>query len=483
MFSGPARGEGRGVREEGRASQLPAEGDPALLRDFLHDSVGCLRGLYQKYGPIVAYSKGSNPTLFAFGQEYNRELHTNPEAFWLSSGFPGPKNSPQRRFSHGLFGLNGDKHQQARRLLMPPFRKEAVENYHPSLVRLVEQMLAGWRPGQVRDLARDMQEFALRVTSNILFGIDDLETARAIEILFEEWMDLNHETYFAAILPIAGSTNHYERLLSAAARLEAHLHQLLQQRQAAGPGGNDLLAVLLRLQAEGLLSEAEVVGHLHTLFNAAYHTTTSALTWSFFLLAQHPFALHELLGELTARLDGGAPSVAQLGRLPLLERVIKEGLRILPPVVYSPRISRATAALGAYVLPPGATVVASHYVTHHMPDLFTRPEHFLPERWRETAPSPYAYFPFGAGPRMCVGAAFALHLLKVTLSMVWQRFRVTVIDGIRIDRHATLTLGPRQGIPVLIHAQDGRFRTCRVEGNIHEMVEFPDERRGVSRAA
>jgi cytochrome P450 len=117
-------------------------------------------------------------------------------------------------------------------------------------------------------------------------------------------------------------------------------------------------------------------------------------------------------------------------------------------------------------------VVASHYITHHMPDLYPEPERFRPDRWLEIAPSPYAYLPFGAGSRMCLGAPFALLMLKVSLSIMLQRYRLTVVPGSRIDRHCTLTLGPLQGIPMQIHLQDGNFSSSPVAGNIHDLVDL-----------
>ena len=130
-------------------------------------------------------------------------------------------------------------------------------------------------------------------------------------------------------------------------------------------------------------------------------------------------------------------------------------------------------ALGPFNLPQGTLVVTSHYVTHHMPELFPEPECFRPDRWLQAAPSPYAYLPFGAGPRMCLGAPFATLMLKVALPMILQRFRLTVVPGARIDRRSTLTLGPRFGIPMLIENQDRRFTASPVAGDIHEMVELP----------
>lgn len=452
------------------AYRFPPIGRPEHLEGFLHDSVGCLRKLQQIYGTAVAFRKDQGHVLFAFGPEYNRVLHVDPELFHTISGFPGPKNSSHRRFGNGLFATNGERHQQHRRLLMPPFRKEAVESYRGRFVALTEDLIAGWRPGQVVDMAAAIKDFALRLTGTVLFGLGDAAAARAVEPVFEEWLELSHSVFFGSVLPIDYPVEDYDHMLDAAARLEARLKEVIRQRAARGTDGADLLALLLRLRAAGQFTEAEVQGQLHTLFNAAYHTTTSALTWVLFLLAQHGDVLAELLDDLNGGADDGSPAG---GPLPLLDRVIKESLRLLPPVVYAPRLSKRPAELGEYRVPAETMVVCSHYVTHHLPTCYPEPERFLPDRWLSATTPLYAYLPFGAGPRMCLGTPFALLLLKIAVPLIFQRRRLTVVPGTRIDRHATLTLGTRSVLPMVVARADGRFSTSAVEGDIHEMVHLP----------
>ncbi len=459
----------------GQPAPLPAIGDPIHVRDFLYDSVGCLRRLHQTYGSLVAFLKGQACSLFAFGPDYNRTVLTNPDGYHFSGGFPGPKKSAHRRFGHGLFGLNGEAHQRQRRLLMPPFRKEAVESYRELIVQLTEQLLAGWKEDREVDLAVAVREFVLRITTQVLFGLEDFELAQAVEAAFEEWVERNHEIFFVAFLPIDGVPGRYEEMVDAAERLEQLLQALVQQKRARPSSGEDVLALMLRARDAGELADVEVIGHMHSLFNAAYHTSTSALTWTLFLLAEHPSVMRQLLAEMESTLGGGAPTLAQLNQLPVLERTIKESMRVLPPVVYAPRIAVQPAALGPYHLPRGTLVVTSHYLTHHLPELYPQPDRFLPDRWLHANPSPYAYLPFGAGPRMCIGAPFVMLMLKTVLPMISQRFRLTVVPGARIDRKSDITLSPRWGVPVIIRRQDRRFSSTPIHGNIHEILQLPSE--------
>lgn len=208
------------------------------------------------------------------------------------------------------------------------------------------------------------------------------------------------------------------------------------------------------------------------LFIAADEAAHNALTWLPFLLAQHPAVLSALRDELDGRLRGAAPTVEDLDALPLLDRVVKEGMRLLPPVVYGIRLTSAPCELGGYTLPEGATVWFSHYVTHMLPELYPRPRRFLPERWETLAPSLYAYLPFGAGPRACIAGLLARMEIKIVLAMMVQRYTPTVADGATVDRHVTVTMAPKNGMLMRIGRRCDRPARATVRGNIREMVEF-----------
>jgi cytochrome P450 len=448
------------------------EGSPEEAQEFLHDPVGCMRRLQRRHGLTIAFRKGQAGGLFAFGPEHNRQLFANPDAFAIVSRFPGPRHSAQRRFGRGLFSMNGAEHQEQRRLLMPPFRKDQLGAYHEALLDLTEGLLAGWRAGTELDLWAQMKEHALRITTRLLFGVADQAVGHAIEALFEEWLDLNHVVSFSSLLPIPAPPGCYERLLAVAERLEGELQRLVQRKRSAGVAGGDVLAILLRAQDAGAIGPVEVIGQTITLFNAAYHTTTAALTWTLFLLAQHPRVMRRLDAELHGTLGGSAPTPELLGRLPLLERIIKESLRLLPPVVYLPRITTRSTELGGCELAAGTMVLLSPYVTHHLPRVFVRPQRFEPDRWLKGAPAPAAYIPFGGGARQCLGAPFAMQVLKVTLALLLQRWRLRVVPGARIERQGTLSLGARHGVPMEVHEADGQFARSPVIGNIHEMVDL-----------
>jgi cytochrome P450 len=221
------------------------------------------------------------------------------------------------------------------------------------------------------------------------------------------------------------------------------------------------------------MTDTELVGQTAILFMASFETTASALTWTLFLLAQHPAVMHRLMDELDAVLSGNPPNEEQLQRLPFLGWVIQESMRVLAPVPYTVRASTRYANIGPHRVPTGARVICSHYLTHHLPDLYPEPERFRPERWQEIEPNQYEYMPFSAGPRMCIGAMFATQLLKISLAMMLQRFRFAVVPGTRIDRVVRITMQPRHRLPMSILKNDRKFVATQVHGQIREMVSLP----------
>jgi cytochrome P450 len=447
---------------------------------FVSDPIPVMRSLYGERGPVIAFgninrfSESERLLVMAFGPEYNRQILSDPNIF-RSRGMvlQGPQGSAHQRIRFGLISMNGEQYLQQRKLLMPPFHKKSMEGYRDAIVNLTAQMLDSWRAGEQRDIGRDMQTLALRVASTILFGGSRPREADRIGHMIEEWLAMcfRRRVWFFQV-NVPGTP--YRRLLAHAERLEAEIRAMIDHRRQKETGGRDVLSILVRARDEdgASMTEGELIGQANILFTAAHETNTAALTWTLFLLSQHPRVMAELLDELRGELHGDAPSIDQLHRLSLLERVIKESLRIIPPVVWSTRIVDQPVLLGPYHLPKGSRVIYSQYMTHHLPELYPNPERFDPDRWLSTEPSPYAYLPFGGGPRMCIGYAFSMTVLRITLAMILQRYRLSLVPGARIDRNYAVTLSPKYGMPMMVHKQDRQFTREIPRGDIHEMVDL-----------
>jgi cytochrome P450 len=455
-------------------SPTPIFGARGNMFCFFSDPVGYMCRLRRRYGEIAAFVKGSRGMVFAFGPAYNQLLLSNPGQFHVTGiTVPGPPNSAQRRLGFGLLSMNADQHREHRRMLSPPFHARAIGTYRDSIVSITQELLEEWQTRQRLNLAVEMKKYTLRVASKVLFGIDHEAEAQELGGMMARWLDMNSSLSVRLWLVDRPGTP-YRRMLRFAEILEKRLLKLLDRQRVFAAQGQDVLSILIQAhEQEGTtITDAELIGHANILFNAAHETTSNALTWTLFLLSQHPEIASDLLDELTSVLHGTAPTTEQFPKLVLLERVIKESLRILPPAVYNARRTTEAFALGPYEMPAGSTIAFSHYVTHHSPDLFPDPEKFRPERWVAAQPTPYEYLPFSAGPRICLGASFAMMELKIALAMMLQRYRLDLVPGARIDRKVAVTMSPRHGMPVTIHRQDGQFRAGRVRGNIREMVEL-----------
>ncbi len=205
-----------------------------------------------------------------------------------------------------------------------------------------------------------------------------------------------------------------------------------------------------------------------------HETSANALTWTLFLLSQHPEIAADLLDELDGVLQGKAPSIEHLQQLPLLERVIKESMRILPPVPWNARVTSKPTSLEGYELPTGTEVWVSIYHTHRNADIYPEPRKFNPQRWETLQVDNFAYNPFSAGSRKCIGAGFAMMEIKIVLAMLLQKFRFQCLPQQKINRSALIVLAAGGGLPMLVCQQDREFGkgVGGLKGNIREMVEL-----------
>jgi len=444
-----------------------------LLR-FFGDPIHYMESLHKEYGEVVSFVKGAPGIIFGFGPKYNQQILSNIDKFHTTGiTVPGPEDSAQRRIGVGLLNMNGSEHKHYRQMLMPLFMKRVVEGYQVPVESYTEELLRGWKTGHVVEMTEAMKEFMLRVSCRLLFGMSDPDEGILIGRMTEKWMEMSTSVgvrLFNHNLPFTP----YRRMLNFAESLENRIKNLADKRRKEGTKGNDLLTILLSARDEegNPIPEKGIIGLLNFMFVASSETTAHSLDWTLFLLAQHPPILGELQEELKAVCHGAAPTQEKFKELPLLDGVIKESMRLLPPGVYNCRRAKEDFTFGDYDLPKGSTVAFSHYITHHMPEIFPEPNRFNPKRWETIAPSPYEYLPFSAGSRRCIGSEFALLTMKISLGMICQRFKFRVVPGSTIDRRVNITLSPKRGMPMEILSKDSTFKPSKIRGNIKEMVDL-----------
>lgn len=453
----------------------PILGWRGAMIPFGADPLGFTLGVYRRYGELAALSRSEPVMLFAFGPTHNRTLLSDATRFetTLTGNAPFAADSSATRISNGLLAMNGDRHRQQRRLMLPSFHRQQVNGYRDAMVAQIERILARWRPGETRDMAHEMQELTLGVALKTLFSLDTTPEALTLGALFKQSLEISFSPLEMALPVELPGTGRY-RLLRLAERIEAHVRGLIAQRRALGDGSQDVLATLIAARDEDgqALSDDELIGQTYTLFAAGHETSSNALAWALFFLDQHPAVLADLHDELAGALRGDAPSLEQLAQLPLLERVVKETLRLMPPASLLVRRSAAPFQLGGFGLPEGALIFLSPFITHRLPELWEAPQRFVPGRWERIEPSLYSYLPFGAGPRMCIGTSFALMEIKLALAMIVQRFRLALPAHARVEPELRLTLRPRNGLPMRIATQDRAFTHTPVSGGIHAIVDL-----------
>ncbi|HEX8358984.1 MAG TPA: cytochrome P450 [Longimicrobium sp.] len=454
---------------------LPLVGWRGNLLAFMRDPPAHLHRMWREHGEIAAVARGSADYLFVFSPELNRRVLGEPALFHTLDASSSPlrvrEGSALARLFDGLIQMNGDRHRQARRLVAPALHRQRIEAYHAAMAAASHEALAGWRAGERRDVWRDMRALTLSIAVRTFIGLDPAAGGDAAARLLERWM----ETVFslpAVFLPFNVPGTPYHRLLSLSGRLDAEIRAMVAKRRAAGCEGGDVLSLLMKARdADGVgLTDDELIGQTNFLFMAGHATTASALTWTLLLLSQHPHVLGEVMDEMGSA--GEVPSLAELAALPLLDAVLHESMRLLPPVTWSARSAAEPAELAGYPVPQGARVIFSAFVTHRLPEIYPQPARFNPARWLDRRPDAYEYLPFSAGPRACLGASFAMLEMKLVLALILRRFHLSPPPGTTVDPGGMMLLSPRRGLPMDVAARDGRLTAPRVEGRIHQFVEM-----------
>jgi cytochrome P450 len=423
-----------------------------------------------------------------YGPELVRKVKT-PHASWEIPPLTGnlyplgevsPRKAPLKTFATGLWGVQGDEHREHRKLLLPAFHRDRISGYRDDIVAVTSRTFEAWRPGDDRDLHHEMLGLTAKVATTTLLGGDDDaggDEQRPEQTAERIWELVASPLTQLAPYDLPGLP--YRRFVDGVTTFDTQMRKVIRHKRSSGATDHaDVLSSLITSTDEeggAALTEDELVGHVGSIFGAAHETTASALTWTVFLLAQHPTVYADLVDEVEGRLKGDPPSVDELSDMPLLDRVVKESLRIIPPVPVTWRIAADQVELGGYAIPHGAEVYASTYHTHHMPELYPDAEMFEPRRWENFDPSTYEYVPFGAGPRRCIGDMFATVEMKIVLSMLLQQFRVQFPARMRVDRVGFPVIRPKRGLPVMVRSQDRRFDTpvSAITGNVREMATLP----------
>ena len=456
---------------------FPIVGTPRRLIRFLEDPIGVVMSL-REHGDVVAVVDRNPAIVCVFGAERNRDVLANPGVFHNPEDFfRGPDGSARQKMRAMVVTSNGEDYRRRRRLMMPAFQRSALEGYAADIVTLTREVLARWPTSGIVAADALCRELALCIAVKCFYGLDVKDGAPELGRTMMEFVRLITSPA-NILLPIDLPGMPYRRGVRLGEQLAARMMALVEEKRRRGGQQRDAMGLLLAAHDNSgeALSADELMAMAVELFIAGSDTTAMTLLWVLFLLDQHPDVLDAVRAEIDDVLGDREPTVADIPRLELLDRVIRETMRVLPtaPVLFLRRAAE-DATLGGKPIPKDANVVVSPFATHHDPVLYPDPERFDPDRWRTLDPPVYTYLPFGAGPRTCTGMMFASQSLRLTLPMILQRFRFRTNAGTRIDR---LTRGnifhPRDGLKMTVEPFVGRSAPAApVAGNIHALVRLP----------
>lgn len=387
----------------------------------------------QRYGDIYRLGRPDSPGFVVLSNpQAIKELFTAPsEQFEVGRG----NNGLQFMFGdNSLLFLDGEPHQQRRRLLMPAFHGEYLQTYAQQIVEIAEQVMNQWPVGNAFRVRPSMQEITLRVILRVVFGLDRGERYERLRTLLSSLLDTISSPlgspfiFFSFLQKDWGALSPWGRFLRLKQQVKQLLYEEIQERRKQNCVGKDILSLLIFAQDEfgESMGDAEIHDELMTLLVAGHETTASALVWALYWIHSLLEVQSKLLQELEHFSDAENPIA--ITRLPYLGAIVAETLRIYPiaPGAFTRRC-KASMRLLEYQFEAGTTFAVSIYSTHQREDLYPQHQQFRPERFLERQYSAYEYLPFGGSNRRCLGAALALMEMKLVLAAVVSRFQLTLI--------------------------------------------------------
>jgi cytochrome P450 len=425
------------------------------LPDFRRDMLGFFARCAWKYGDCVAFRLGWKPCLFINHPDLIEQVLVTDHRRFTKRTFALRLLVPM--LGNGLLTSEGDFWLRQRRLAQPAFHPSRIAAYSNIMVSHTERLLARWRDGETRDVHAEMMSLALGIVAKTLFDAEVGEDVRVVGEALDRMMAY-FSSRFEGFFPMPPSfpTPANLRLRRAVWRLNEIVYRIIQERRTSGADRGDLLSMLLHAQDEGdgsQMTDQQLRDEFVTLFLAGHETTANALSWTWYLLAQHPEVEAKLAAELHAVLGGRSPTLADLPRLAYTERVVLESMRLFPPVWGFGREALEEVELGGYRIAPGTTVMMLQWTMHRHPRYFDNPDAFEPDRWADGLAKrlpKYAYFPFGGGPRICIGNSFAMMEAVLVLATLAQQFRFTLVPGQRVIPWPSITLRPKGGIRTVL---------------------------------
>ena len=436
-------------------SKLPPgpKGRPVLgnMLGYARDPLGFLTRCSREYGDVVRLRFPGPPVYLLSHPDHIEQVLVRNNRNFIKDRYTREELSV---LGHGLLISEGDFWRRQRRLAQPAFHRRRIEAYGETMVAFTERMLGDWQGGEVCDVHREMMRLTLEIVAKTLLDADIADAAEGVGDALGEIMEHFSDQGSGSLLrmlPESVPTPGNLRYRRAVRRLDGIIYAIIDERRRSGADTGDLLSMLLHAEDESgnKMDPKQLRDEVMTIVLAGHETTAIALSWTWHLLGEHPYAEAKLLSELKEVLDGRAATVQDLPRLRYADAVIKESMRLYPPAWAIGREALGDCEIGGYHVPAKTQMFISQYVTHRDPRFFDYPDAFDPSRWQDgrTEDLPqYAYFPFGGGPRLCIGSNFARMEAVLLLATIAREFRLEPVTGDPPIPQPSITLRPKGGI-------------------------------------
>lgn len=455
----------------------------ADLREFYQDPLAFLTQARAELGDIFVLREGAplfsrSPecagAIAVFGSANQQAVLSDADLFGLPISAAQHLSLPANliNLNRGLHSMRGEQHDQQQRLLLRVLSDGGNQDRHEAMTAALENFVQHWHHGQNISLLAEMRRLTFELSTRYLFG-ERYEASAALAKLAEAFFHSRREITSSLNSPSEASL---AELVALGTSLdEAMRRHIRWSRQQAGSAADGLLSKLARLEVRpGIsLSEDEMVAHGNVLFMSNNEPIAVALTWTLLVLSQLPDLRQALRKELDQVPPGTIPTVIDLSHFSLLDRVLSESLRLLTPNAMMARVTTRAGSLNGVSLPERCEIILCPLLAHRDPEVFSRPSEFLPERWQGTKPSPFEYFPFGAGGHACVGRSLALQVLKATLALLLREHEILLADDQEIDWQVHIIFMPGSDPIMKLHAPNAvGVATGTLLGPVRDLISW-----------
>jgi cytochrome P450 len=404
-----------------------------------------LRNASKKYGDVCYVGGGRTRLYLVNNPDYIHDILVLDHKNFV-------KRSPLRFLGNGLITSNGDYHHKQKRLIQPSFHQSRIASYGKIVTEYTQRMTSEWTDGEVLDMQEPTMRLTLQIVAKALFGTDvenawrEVGTAASMII---EWLDRMN----GPMAPIVRRLPTSRKYRDAVQSLDKVVYSIIEERRKhPDASSSDLLSTLLNARGEGgeAMSDVQLRDETITLLFAGHETTSTALIWAWYLLAKTPQVVERIQAEVDPLLQGGRPPTFEdLPKLRYTNKVFEECLRLYPSVRLIPRVAVNDYVVGGYRIPTGSMILMSQFLIHRDPRFYKDPEAFDPDRWTpemEAELPDFAYFPFGGGPRRCVGEPFAWMEATMIIAQVWRNWKMELVPGERYELKPRVGSRPRYGM-------------------------------------